>query len=220
MAGCTFHSERAGPDRTESRSIELDQSERVRVHLKIPAGELKVRGGAQKLMQANFTYNVEDWKPDVRYSSSAGAGVLDIEQHGSGHTGNMTNRWDLSFNNTVPLDLRAELGAGTAEMDLGSLNLRSVDVSLGAGTVQLDLRGAPKQNYSVRIRGGVGEATVRLPKDIGVTARASGGLGGISTRGLHQNGNGAYENDAYEHAAVRIHLDIQGGIGAINLISE
>jgi hypothetical protein len=29
-----------------------------------------------------------------------------------------------------------------------------------------------------------------------------------------------YVNDAYEHAKVRIHLDIHGGVGSIRLISQ
>ncbi len=221
MAGCSWYSNPPGPLRRESRSIELDGSERVRVNLKLAAGELHVRGGAQKFVDAAFTYNVEAWKPDIRYTSGAGVGDLEIEQHGHGrYSGNTTNRWELAFNQTVPLQMRAELGAGTAEMNLGSLMLRSLEINMGAGTLDLDLRGSPTKDYAVRIRGGVGEATVRLPKDIGVRARASGGIGGISVKGLHQNVSGDYENEAYEHAAVRIHLDIQGGVGSVNLISE
>ena len=35
-----------GPERTETRSIELDKSEEVKVDLKMGAGELRVGGGA------------------------------------------------------------------------------------------------------------------------------------------------------------------------------
>jgi hypothetical protein len=210
----------AGPEQHESRSIDLDKAERVRAELKMPVGELEVRGGAPKLLDADFTYNVAAWKPDIRYSSTGTAGDLILEQRGpTASSGNTKNRWELRFNDSVPLDLRVEFGAGEARLNLGSLNLRSVNIEMGAGTLGMDLRGAPRQDYSVRIRGGVGEATVHLPKDIGISAVASGGIGDISVTGLRKDGN-RYVNDAYERAGVRIRLDIQGGVGSIRLIAE
>ena len=71
----------------------------------------------------------------------------------------------------------------------------------------------------LRVRGGVGEATVHLPREIGISATASGGIGDISVTGLRKSGD-RYVNDAYERAAVRIRLDVQGGVGSIKLIAE
>jgi predicted membrane protein len=86
--------------------------------------------------------------------------------------------------------------------------------------LEMDLRGQPKRDYDVRIRGGVGEATVRLPRDAGIQANATGGLGSINVRGLTKKEGDRYENDAYEHAKFRIHVDVKGGIGNINLYAE
>ncbi|MGH9719292.1 MAG: toast rack family protein [Bryobacteraceae bacterium] len=220
LSACMPHMTPTGPEQHESRSVELDQSERVRVELRMPAGELNVRGGARKLMDGDFTYDVAAWKPDLRYRSAAGAGDLTIEQRGAtSAVGNTKNRWDLRLNDSVPLDVRVEFGAGEARLNLGSLSLRSVDVEMGAGTLHLDLRGAPLKDYSVRIRGGVGEATVHLPKEIGIAATASGGIGDISVTGLRKSGD-RHVNDAYERPGVKIRVDVQGGVGSIRLIAE
>lgn len=220
LCGCWGISTPTGPEQRESRSVDLDKSERVRAELKMPVGELNVRGGAQKLLDADFTYNVAAWKPDIRYSSAGSVGDLILEQHGpTSSRGNAKNRWDLSLNDKVPLDLRVEFGAGEAQLNLGSMDLRSVEIQIGAGTLRLDLRGAPTKDYSVRIRGGVGEATVYLPKEIGISATATGGIGDISVTGLRKDGE-RYVNDAYERASVRIRLDIKGGVGSIRLIAE
>jgi predicted membrane protein len=220
LSGCWSGVAPAGPEERESRSIDLDKSERVRVELKMSAGEIDVRGGAQKLMDADFTYNVPAWKPDIRYKPGAPAGDLIIEQQGkklsSGHT---KNKWELRFNDKVPIDFRAGIGAGEARLNLGSLTLRSVDLEMGAGTLRLDLRGTPTKDYAVNVRGGVGDATVYLPNNVGVSAAASGALGDISVSGLHKSGE-RYVNDAYELAAVRIRLDVKGGVGSIKLIAE
>jgi hypothetical protein len=50
-------------------------------------------------------------------------------------------------------------------------------------------------------------------------ADAQGGIGGITARGLVKR-DGEYVNDAYGHSKTTVRLDIRGGIGAINLISD
>jgi hypothetical protein len=212
---------RTGALEHETRSFERADAERSQVNLRMGAGELRVSGGAANLMTGDFSYNVPAWKPDIRYSSNAGRANLTIEQPRSGrmNLGNATNRWDLHLNDEIPTDLVLQFGAGEARLDLGSLSLRSVDVEMGVGELKLDLRGNPKHNYDVRVRGGVGEATVYLPTNAGIEATASGGIGGIQVHGLRQQG-GRWINDAYDSAKVQVHVDISGGIGAINLFAE
>jgi hypothetical protein len=210
-----------GPLQHESRRIERDAAERVRVSLHMNAGELRVTGGSPKLMEGDFTYNMAGSKPDVRYRGTGAFGDLTVEEPsiGRAHVGNHGYTWDLRFSNEVPLDIKVQFGAGEAWLDMGSLDLRNVDVEMGAGQVQMDLRGSPKRDYGVRIRGGVGEATVRLPRDTGIYAEASGGLGSINVHGLRHEGD-HWINDAYRSGGVRIRLDVHGGIGAINLIAD
>jgi hypothetical protein len=210
-----------GPVRHDSRTIERDASERVHVNLTMGAGTLTIGGGAQKLLNADFTYNVASWQPEVRYSSTGTRGDLTIRQPGQGHAqiGHTRCEWDLALNNDVPMDLSLHFGAGEARLDLGSLSLRTVEVSMGVGKLQMDLRGKPKHNYDVRIRGGIGEATVYLPAGVGVYAEGAGGIGEFRTQGLHRQ-YGYWVNDAYEDSKVRIHLDIHGGIGSIRLIAD
>jgi hypothetical protein len=220
LIGCGLPT-RTGPMRHETRAISLDKAERVRVALNMGAGELRVSGGASQLMEADFLYNVDAWKPDVHYRSTGAFGDLTVEQPGGthSHSGSQKYQWDLRFNNTVPLDLTVRFGAGDARMDLGKLTLRNVEMEIGAGRIDMDLRGNPKRDYGVRVRGGVGEATLRLPADVGIYAEAAGGLGEIRVRGLQRDGD-HWVNDAYRDAAVRIRVDVQGGIGAVNLIAE
>jgi hypothetical protein len=211
----------SGPVRHDSRSIERDASERVRVDLSMGAGNLTIGGGARQLMNADFTYNVPSWRPEVRYASTSTHGDLTIRQPGQGHAqiGHVKYEWDLALNNEVPIDLTLHFGAGEAHLELGSLALRNVEVGMGVGKLDMDLRGNPKHNYDVRIRGGVGEVTVRLPASVGIYAEGAGGIGEIRTQGLRREG-GHWVNDAYDDSKVRIHLDVHGGIGSIRLIAE
>jgi len=210
-----------GPVRHDSVTIERDASERVRVDLNMGAGSLTIGGGAQKLLNADFNYNVASWRPEVRYSSTGTHGELTIRQPGQGHAqiGHTRYDWDLELNNDAPMDLALHFGAGEARLRLGSLSLRNVEVEMGVGKLVMDLRGNPTHNYDVRIRGVVGEATIRLPAGAGVYAEGAGGIGEIRTQGLRREG-GHWVNDAYEDSKVRIHLDIRGGTGSIRLIAD
>lgn len=220
LAGCVVEVHN-GPTRHEFREFDRKGVEKLRLTLRMGAGEVNVRGGASQLARADFAYNVEQWKPDVTYHSLGGSSDLTIEQPDSHHThiGDTTYTWDVQAANDVPLDLIAHLGAGEARMDLGNLSLRRVEVDMGVGELRMDLRGSPKHDYDVHIHGGVGEATIHLPHDVGVYASGSGGIGEIHTEGLRKQGD-HWVNDAYDQAQVRIHVDVEGGIGQINLISD
>ena len=157
----------------------------------------------------------------LKYSAAAGHGDIDISQPGvhHGQAGNVKYEWAVKLADDVPLDLNVHFGAGEAHLDLGSVFLRSVDVEMGVGQLDMDLRGNTRRDYDVRIRGGVGEATIRLPRDVGIYAKAVGGIGSIHTTGLRREGDHLV-NGAYDHSKASIHLDVQGGIGAINLLAD
>src|SRR5262245_44911698 len=169
---CWWQFRGTGPMQHESRSVERDSSESLSARLEMGAGTLKVSGGSPDWMQGDFRYNVAAWKPNVRYATSGGQGDLTIEQSscgGIGPLGKTTNEWDLRLNDKIPTNLTVRLGAGEAQLDLGALSLRSLEIDVGAGELLLDLRGNPSRSYDVRIRGGAGETTVKLPRDVGVS---------------------------------------------------
>ena len=220
LAACNVNTVSSGPEQHESRSVDLDKSEKVHARFKMPMGDLKMSGGAGKLMDADFSYNVATWKPDIRFTSTGGAGELIVEQNGQKSSfGGAKNSWDMKLNDGVPMDLDIQFGAGDADLKFGSMNLRGLNLEMGAGDLHLDLRGMPKKDYSVRVRGGAGDATIYVPRTAGISALVKGGLGDISVKGLHKSED-RYMSDGYDSATVRIDLDIQGGVGSISLIAE
>ena len=220
LTGCDSETVATGPVEMETRIIERDKSELVRAELRMGAGELNVRGGAQEMLEAEFRYDVPQWKPEIRYNATGFRGILTIEQpSGRKVSGKAICGWKLRFNDDTPLDMIVHIGVGQAELDLGSLSLRSVEVNIGVGEVKMDLRGTPKHDYDVTIQGGVGEATIQLPRGVGVVADAHGGIGEINAHGMRKRGS-RYVNDLYDNAKVIVHLNVTGGIGTINLYAN
>jgi hypothetical protein len=211
--------QQVGKMQRESKSVALQNAQSARARLKMGAGELTITGGADQLMEADFSYNVSDWKPKVSYDVSGEEGELIVKQRsaeGADFSGDARNEWDISLNDELPTDLVVQLGAGESDLDLDSLALTGLDLQMGAGKTTVDLTGDYAQSFDASIEGGVGEATILLPSDVGVKAKAEGGLGKINAKGLQKVGN-SYVNDAYGESDTNLSVDVQGGVGQINL---
>jgi hypothetical protein len=203
----------------ESKSVDPENAQSARAQLKMGAGELRLTGGADQLMEGDFSYNVSDWKPEVNYDVSGDTGELLVKQgsgQGAGLSGDARNEWDISLNDELPTALMVQLGAGESDLDLDSLTLTGFDLQMGAGKTTVDLTGDYTQDFDASIEGGVGQATVMLPSEIGVRATAEGGIGTIDAKGLKTVDN-AYVNDAYGESDVNLSVDVKGGVGEINL---
>jgi hypothetical protein len=214
--GDTF--ERHSSQVVETR--DLKGAESVDVDLHMGSGQLNVQGGSAHLLNADFRYDRKWDNPTVDYHVSGDKGVLEVRQPGeSVDVGPTENTWDLNFNNDVPMDFHVELGAVQGNLRLGEMNVRSLEVQAGVAQVTVDLTGARKSDMKVDVKGGIGQITVRLPRDVGVKAHAAGGIGTVQAHGLKESGS-EYTNDVYGKTPHKITMDIQGGIGEIELIEE
>lgn len=215
----TFSCIRVGELETDSHKVELKEAEQVKIDLKIRAGELDIRGGGDRLMDATFSYNVRRWKPIVDYDVLGGRGELTVKQ---GRTrgipfGNTKNKWEMYLGKNIPFVMEIDFGAGEGRLDCREIDVRSITIDMGVGDLFLDLRGERTDDVNINIDGGVGSGRIYLPHDIGVRVHIDGGLGSIEAIGLQKKDN-IYINEAYENSDIIIDIDIDAGIGSIDLI--
>ncbi len=202
------------------KTLDRQGEQSLRADIDMPAGELRLGGGSNRLLDAEFRYSRAEGTPHVDYRVSNGVGDLAIRQSDrSVHVGNTQNDWNLQFSKDVPLDLRLNMGAGEGDLRLRDVPVTNLTVNMGAGELRVDLTGDRKNNLEAEIHGGVGEARIRLPKNVGVRVHAAGGIGTIDAHGLKREGD-EYVNDAYGKSPVTIKMTVEGGIGQINLDLE
>jgi hypothetical protein len=216
LGACGFDETVTGPERNDPISLDAGGAERANVELNMGAGHLIVGGGAQKLVDGHFEYNVDSWKPLVTNSMNGSSATVTIKQPSGTHGGGKHYVWDLQLNDHLLTDLSVNCGAGQAKLNLGSLMLRSLAVNMGAGQVQIDLRGQPQHDYDAKIDGGVGQTEIRLPQGVGIWVEAHKGIGSLNITGLEKNGD-HWENDLYNKAKVTVKLQVNGGIGEIRI---
>ena len=207
-----------GDTKIESESVDSRGAEKVRVELKIAVGELRVSGGAKKLLDADFVYNVPSWKPQVKYEVQGKEGMLTVRQPETSRSGGgkSKNEWNLSLNDKIPLDLHVECGVGTSNFELGSLSLDDLEIQTGVGETTVELLGDWKKDLHASIKGGIGKVTLRLPGNVGVHVESDKGIGSVSAPGLKKQGN-TYTNEAYGRSKVTLSINVQAGIGEIQL---
>jgi hypothetical protein len=202
-----------------TQTIPAQGAKAVHAEIRLGAGDLELAGGGTDLLEGDFTYNRRSRKPEVTYNVTGSDGELNIREPESDHIqfgGSRRSYWNVRFSNQVPLDLSIKMGAGTGRLNLNGMQLSHFSVEGGAGTLDVDMSGDWKKSIDGHIAGGVGTVTVHLPTNVGVSVRAGGGLGSVNAAGFERDGN-VYVNSLYGKSPVSITLDIQGGIGTINL---
>jgi hypothetical protein len=217
LAGCSSDY-RVGELHSESQSVELVDAQSVIVKINMGAGDLKVAGGAEKLLEADFNYNVARLKPEVEYTD----GTLVVQQPEVDGLpvlpgiSDFRNEWGLYLYDGVPINLSVNMGAGNSELQLDRLSLTGLDVVLGAGVSKVDLSSDWVRDLDVTIDAGATDLSVRLPTDVGVRVEVDRGAAVIEAPDLTQDEN-VYTNDAYGVSNVTLHVDVKAGIGRVNL---
>ncbi len=218
-AGCLITGSNVSME-SMSETIPLDGIQEAAVELRMGAGEMSIESGTDALMEGQFRYSDSDYAPVIDYTTVSGSSAeLVIEQKEITQFNLGTDyrlEWDLTFNNEVPLDLYIALGAGQSTLDLDELTMTALELDLGAGEVEISLGGNLTEDLDVDIQGGVGELTINLPDDTPIRAEVAGGLGEIYFEGLALE-DGAYLSEEYGSGPA-LELDIEGGIGEVNLV--
>jgi hypothetical protein len=188
----------------DTRTVELDGAETVVLDVRMGAGELDIHGGGRELMEATFAYNVDKWKPRIKYEVLGSKGILKIRQGKSSGVpmGSTRNKWDISLSEGVPIMIRIDFGAGEGDLDMRELQLDSLEIDMGVGNLEVD--------------GGIGSATFYLPENVGVRVHVDKGIGSVHAQGLIKDGK-VYKNDAYGTSEASINISIDAGIGSITL---
>ena len=214
-----------GPTETTSHTFEQGGAESLQAEIKMGVGKLEIDGGADEMAEAEFTYNVEDWKPETAYDVQDGNGRLTFSQPNNTNINGIPDddikyNWDIRFNNNVPTDLSIDLGAGESFLELNGLHLTDLNINVGAGKTEVDLSGDWPESFDVDISGGIGATEITLPSGVGVRVKPTTGLGNLEVYGLIRNGD-VYTNDLYGNADVELDINVSSGVGEITLrVSE
>jgi len=174
----------AGDVKEERHTVPLPGRGSTAVDIVFGAGRLQMEAGVpDKLLEAVFRYNVEQWKPEITHQGDE----LTIRQGGNEDkwgipSGNVRNRWELEFSPQMAMAIDVKAGAGEGELDFTGLKVSQLDVDIGAGdfTIRFD---EPNQASMDRMTLDTGASRIEVvslgnakPEEV----RLQGGFGDIA----------------------------------------
>lgn len=126
--------------RTVNTSRQLAGEENIDVQVRYGAGRFNVRPAEEgnALYRMRLRYDEDTLQPLTEYRD--GRLQLGVENGGGtimGRTG--SGEMDLSLTRSVPMDLKMEFGAVRADLDLGGMALRTLELTTGASEAALDI---------------------------------------------------------------------------------
>jgi hypothetical protein len=190
---------------TVNSSRRVAGEELLRVNVEYGAGTLSIaRGPEDMLYRSNLRYDAASFRPMVEYD----AGRLKFGMTGSTVRGRNIRggELDLALSPTVPLELDLQFGAAEADLDLGGLRVRSLQVQTGASRTTLNVS-APNREVC---------RTARLT--VGAAQFQARGLGNLNAPRLQvQGGVGEVTLDFSGAWATDMEASVEMGLGSLTL---
>ncbi len=219
-ASCTFVRARVAEPEPTTLNVALGAAKTVEVEVAMRVGVLEIVGGPGMTLNAEFICPDENLVPEVLYEIEDDGGFLEIEQpepeDQEGRLKQSENRWNLNLKTDVPTELNVELGVGRLNLRPAGMTLIALDLELGVGDCRVDLTGDWTRNLDATIATGVGTVDIVLPNQVGVWVHAEAGLGSVRAEGLKIEDD-AYVNDAWGTAEVNLSIEVETGVGEVNL---
>jgi DNA-binding MarR family transcriptional regulator len=189
--------------------------DRARLLFRSGAHELLLRGASDiaELYRARFDGAV----PQVRLRD----GVVTIQYKGSWMWGRRERSTDVSLNAAIPWDIEIVGGAGKLQGKLGSLDLRSFDLTGGVDQFRLTL-GQPRGDVPIRFTRGANNIRIERPTGVAIRLTLKGGAGRIDfdQQRLGGTGDTLLETSGFGEATDRYLVDIEGGAGKITIAED
>jgi hypothetical protein len=132
-------------------------------------------------------------------------------------------RWDIHLDPDTPLDLSVDVGSGSADLNLGNLELTELGISGGSGSVEATLPDS-SQTYTAKIDGGSGSFRIEVAEGASIEAQMDVGSGSfnvtfgsaIDFEAEVEGGSGSFSARIANGIGVRIIVRDRGS-GSVNV---
>lgn len=220
-----FASWGAGQFQVHDWSMENDASlSKAKLNLEFGAGKLTVNATGKLVdVQAGTSTG----RPDIKVNRNNDLADISIKQDLKRfpismipRQGSWNEDWVLRLSKDVIWDLDFQTGATKAEFNLKDIKFSKLDVDTGAGDVRLIL-GDMGTNAQVDLDSGAGNVTFVIPENVGVKAKINTGIGQKNLPGrTWQQQNDTYTSANYSQASTKIEIDLDHGVGNVNIVTE
>jgi hypothetical protein len=208
---------------SEEVTIPLQGASRADVRIRHGAGRLTLRGGAgpDNLAEGSFTAG-------LHHEEYRSGDLLDVEMSvpkdlwmnfgGPWIFGPWAPiLWDVRMNDRIPMTLDMETGAGESHVDLSEMKVEDLRLKTGASSTEMTLP-ARAGKTRVKVSSGAAAVVLRVPDGVAARIAVESGLAGVKvdTSRFPRSGGG-YQSADYDRAENSVDIQVETGVGAVEI---
>lgn len=205
---------------TDTITQPLGEITRATIDLDIGFGAVTLKAldaETTDLMRGTF-HHTEGVQIGKRFNVAGTEGRLTLQEERprlflSGMT---ETRWEVALHPKTPLTVRINGGVGNADLDLSALTVSALEVDAGIGSISVT---APQHgDVTMRLDGGVGNVHVTIPEGVAARIQVNRGIGMVHVNEARfPKRENVYQSTDWERATDRINVQIEGGVGIIEI---
>lgn len=196
------------------------------VQINFAAGTLYVDGtaGSENLVAGSLEYYSNRGQPTQDVNRTGDTATINLRQpdnsttffnFGFGPTRGID--WNVHLSPSIPMTVKANLGAGNSTLDFSKVKATRIDVNNGAGNTEVVFPAAAGA-VTGKISGGVGNLTIKIPDGTAARIKVDTGLGNITVDNrFTKQGNDTYVTGDYNTATNKVDLDLNMGVGNVEI---
>ena len=213
-----FSTSREDNTNLDNHNIVMERKEETgfaNLTLDLGASRLNINSTEDDLLTANLSGTSLDYSEVYRNGNeyvdigfkSRRINIIGIQGNGNTH--------DFNLNKDIIWDLDLDLGDLSGHINLEDIPVRSIDLDSGATNLTVSL--GNKHDLEFSIDAGASNLELIIPEDVGLRIKLDTGLSSNNIESLNLNYNEDYYSSSnYENAHVKIHIDIDVGVGRID----
>jgi hypothetical protein len=184
--------------------------------------KLNISGGATSYNLSHTTRNLFD--ADIRYrrgkysltrTTRDNIEVLSLRMPDStsvhGPRGFSLNNVEMQLSDVPIWDIRLEMGAGKADLDLSAFKVANLDIKGGAASFELKL-GELQSLSNVTVQTGVAKVKISVPETVGCLIKVKSALSTKDFDGFIKQSDNSYTTHDYNSSARKILINLDGGV--------
>jgi len=200
----------------ESISLDLQNAKSVNYRFSHGAGQIEIKGGAPsgKALVGSVSAGMSSTSrldgDTLNVKVDAAASFLPF-------VGTADGVYHFQLTQEVPVSIRLDMGASQLDIDLHDVNAERIKLNTGASSSNVTL---PARNSSLLdLEAGAASINIIVPEGVAGRIRIKEGLTALNvdTQRFPRLDNRYFQSPDFESATIRTEINVEAGLGAINI---
>ncbi len=210
------------PTATSPVEVALDGASEGQIHIELPVGPIKLSGGDLKteLLKGSYVQN-RNLELSQSYAVKNGTGTLELgissDQFTSIPSISQLPRLDAKINQSIPVSVATDLGAGEVDVNLTGTQVQDVTVEIGAGSLYLTVDKDARLKGDLKLAAGA--MTLKVPQGVDVYIDGDLAVTLVSLPAGWRRTEGVIVSPGAEKETAQVYLKISQPVGIITIQS-